>query len=268
MHIDQANIINLTGLWEKYGSRTIVTDPPLTLHANTHWPHRCWLDRDSLLTGDNPQVLMDDASGNRWLDNVPDSAIYSQLPMFSANKNGDAELIQARPFELQLRQKNWRCVFEQTAMYLDLNDFKQYSLAGRAGFKISRVRTSEDVALWIDICGEAFGYSIERVVIEQLIDDQEIQLLLGFQDGQAVASALLYKTGDVIGLHQVGVKQACQGQGIATSLMQEILTACVLWQGEFMVLQASQAGHPLYDSLGFRAQFKIKNYHRVSLTAR
>ncbi len=72
-----------------------------------------------------------------------------------------------------------------------------------------------------------------------------------------------YKTGDTIGIHQVGVKPCFQGQGIARHLMAALLMRCQNWQAKRAVLQASSAGLPLYQSLGFNSQFIIKSYQQI-----
>ncbi|VAW52743.1 hypothetical protein MNBD_GAMMA05-536 [hydrothermal vent metagenome] len=261
MHIAEANLTNLTSLWEKYGSLTINRNVLPLLRANTHWPHRCWLD---WRTDDIASYAMSDHSSvAAWLKDVPESVVLSIWPIKNDNKNGDTVPFEHQLIEKQLLEKKWKCAFEQLAMYIELQEETTCLPVTRKDFQVVLASTSEDVKKWVDIGSEAFGYSIDLPVVENLINDKSMRILLGYQGEQAVASALLYKTGKVIGLHQVGVKQAFQGQGIAKYFMQEIISTCVLWQGEHIVLQASQAGQPLYDSLGFKAQFTIKNYQRV-----
>lgn len=256
MHIDEANLTNLTSLWKKYGSREIKGSAQALLHANTHWPHRCW-----------PETLPGNADDCSWLESVPESAVLPVWPMMNANENGDAALLEQHLTEKRLAEKllakNWLCAFEQVAMYMALQERFTYLPQTRPGFQVIPVRTPEDITKWIDIGSEAFAYSIDRSVIEKLIHDEDIQILIGSQNGQAIASALLYKTGDIIGVHQVGVKQAFQGKGFARCLMLDLISDCVQWQGKYIVLQASQAGKPLYGSLGFKTQFLIKNYQKV-----
>lgn len=128
--------------------------------------------------------------------------------------------------------------------------------------KLKQVKTTQDITLWIDIVSEAFGYSIDHVVIDKLSNEQDMQILMTHYNDQAIATAILYKTGDIIGIHQVGVKQDFQSKGFARVFMQEIIATCLLWQGKIIVLQASQAGKPLYESLGFKQQFLIKSYQQ------
>ncbi|PHS68620.1 MAG: hypothetical protein COB23_08745 [Methylophaga sp.] len=261
MHIDKANLTNLTDLWKKYGSQLVNGGMQRLWHANTHWPHRYWLDWG---TEDISYTMPSSSSATSWLEDVPESAVLPVWPVMSGNDHGNAALFERQLLEKQLLEKNWLCALEQMAMYMELQKEVQYLSLTYPGFQVLPARTSEDIKKWVDIGSEAFAYRIDRSVIENLINDKSIRILLGYQNGQAVASALLYKTGNTIGIHQVGVKQAFQGQGIGRCFMQEVIAACVLWQGKYIVLQASQAGQPLYESLGFKAQFTIKSYQRVS----
>ena len=157
-------------------------------------------------------------------------------------------------------------MLEQTAMFLNVpnssSDSGTLQVQPRIGFTVKKVKTPQDITLWIDVVMQAFGYSIDREVIENLINDLDMQLLMGCYNDQTIASAILYKTGDTIGIHQVGVKQDFQGKGFARSFMKEIMAICQLWQGKNIVLQASQSGKPLYESLGFTPQFLIKSYQK------
>lgn len=257
MHIDQANIFNLKSLWKKYGSQVHnvnnctrkLVQP--NLHINTHWPYRCWFD---------DEITLNDFS---WLSNVPETTIF---PIWSSldDKKDDVEASTECALIEKLLQKNhWHCMLEQTAMFLPLaNDANEYRVEPRTGFTINTVATPQDITLWLNIVSDAFGYRVERTVIEKLINDPDMQILMAYQNDQAVASAILYKTGDIIGIHQVGVKKDCQGKGFARSFMKELIEACHLWQGKNIVLQASSSGQPLYEQLGFKAQFLIKNYQR------
>jgi ribosomal protein S18 acetylase RimI-like enzyme len=258
MHIDQANVHNLKSLWEKYGSQalnikqeTTETNEPYK-YVNTHWPHRCW--------SNSPSQSQDFS----WLKDLPETTIFPVLPIPGDEQHKDYSPVNLSSIQKQLEENNWHCMLEQTAMFLSLDNdsYHPESEQGKrqGGFTIKEVHTPQDITLWLDIVTEAFGYSIHRIVIEKLINDQDMQILMAYHDEQAIASAILFKTDDVIGIHQVGVKTDFQGKGLARIFMKEIINACLLWQGKHIVLQASQAGKPLYESLGFTSQFLIKSY--------
>jgi GNAT superfamily N-acetyltransferase len=262
MHIDEANLSNLTKLWHKYGSQPVKATALPLLQANTGWPHRCWIDWNASQNKEVEQ-LQDDVNDNRWLQNIPETAVLPLWSRMSANNSQSARKFETQVTELLLLDKHWHCNFEQTAMYLTLPSDVEHSPQTFTGFKVKSIDKLEDIKKWVDIGSEAFAYQIDFSVIQRLFDDDDIQLLIGWENEQAIACGLLFKTGDVIGVHQVGVKQAYQGKGFAKRFMLDIIAACERWQGKHVVLQASKAGKPLYEKIGFKSQFLIKNFKRV-----
>lgn len=258
VNINQANIHNLKSLWEKYGSQIINEDGGIGLKTNPHWPHRCWLS--------NSTPIKDFL----WLKHLKKSTILPVWPKI--NNNGDSQQISTYPatIEKELTDNNWQCVFNQTAMYLSLaehnvNTIKK-SVSPLNKLTIKQVETTEELKMWVDIASQAFGYSIDYLVFKNLIHDKDIKIIHTYYNEQAIATALLYKTGEIIGMHQVGIKPDFQGRGLARSVMLLLIDMAIKWQGTYIVLQASPAGKPLYDNLGFNTQFLIKNY-QITLEA-
>ncbi len=254
MDMDQANLTNLTQLWQKYGAKTLVSQGHTEWKTNLSWPYRCWLDRP-LLELNSQHFTSEALSG---LVQAPEHAFLSLWPR--AAKFADDYAAQV---EQVLDTKRWQVSFEQVAMYKTLDPKVDYKASERRDFSLVEVSSDHELQLWLDVASAAFNYQIDRAVIAGLLGDPDIKVLLAYQGQQAVASALLYKTGEVIGLHQVGVKPACQGQGIARDLMQNLIAICADWQGRYLVLQASAAGLPLYQQLGFVTQFTITNYQQA-----
>lgn len=244
MGIDEANLMNLMSLWKKYGARLINQNKFPALYSNIGWPHRCWF------TLGEDHLIADHADDFSWLAALPEPVIIPVWPTTSR-------------LEKKLREEQWVCVFNQLAMYLPLDARTTHLPPKRPGFQVMPVRSPEDVKRWVDIGSEAFAYPIDHKVIAYVLDDLDIRLLIGWQDEQAVASALLYKTGNILGVHQFAVKPDFQGQGIARSFMQALIAMSASWRGKYVVLQASQAGQPLYESLGFAEQFVINNYQKI-----
>jgi len=249
MHVDQKNIHNLKSLWRRYGYKKISNMPALTnayegaALLSMHWPHRVWVNDDENI---------DDLSA---LETTSKSVVF---PVFFTENDPQNQLINN-----QLESAGWHCSFEQTAMYLTVSDEGfDSTYSSRLDFVVAPLKTSTDITQWIEIVYQAFGYRIDYAVIENLINELDIKILMAYYQKKPVATAILFKTGDVIGIHQMGVAPAFQGQGFARSLMQELMVMSKTWQGKQIVLQASQSGRPLYESLGFKSQFMINNYQR------
>lgn len=255
MHINQANIYNLTQLWKKYGSakvklntRSNKEDAP-SVYINDGWPHRCWHE------GETP--INDPA----WLTQLPETTILPVWPILDVNENSKISVKQNQ-LEQNLINLNWQCQLEQTAMYLSLeNDCAlDKTLQPKINFVVKRIYNNEEIKHWSDIASKAFGYEIESSVIENLTNDKDIQIILAYYNDHPVATGLLYKTDSVIGVHQVGVPPEFQGRGFARLLMKELIGLCRTYKASHIVLQASKSGKPLYEKLGFSEQFLIRSY--------
>lgn len=233
--LDKANIDNLTALWRAMGASAVSGAPGL--HACTGWPDRHWFD-----WGREPAAVADDLSAR-----LPPRAM---VPVWAA---GDRK----SPLQRALENSGLAVCLEQLAMYLPLED---WAGSPGSGLHIERVSSPAQVQSWTDACSRAFGYRIDVAPIERLAGHPAARLLLATEGEVPLATALLFKTGPVIGVHQVGVVPEMRGKGIAVALMQDILNTCREWRGECVTLQASAAGKGLYRKLGFRPQFRIASY--------
>ncbi len=265
MDIDQANLANLTGLWRKYGAQHLspaTQDNTAGIIANRQWPDRVWQSASMANTRLDSSPLEKANELNQWLSLLPASELASAtIPVWPFAIEGSS--LYVTEFEQQLEKLGLQCAFEQTAMYLPLQGVDTQAWISRNGFSVEQVQNSSQLSTWVSIASEAFGYDIDQQVVEKLIDDPSIQILLAVSAGEAVATALLYQDESVIGLHQIGVGKDFQGMGYARSMMHEMIRHCANKPVDYLVLQASQAGKPLYYSLGFKSQFAIRNYKKV-----
>lgn len=237
--LDKANIDNLTALWRTMGAAPVAGAAGSGWHANTHWPHRYWCD-----WGREPTL-----NGQALPARLPSRAM---VPVWAAGEDNS-------PFEQALIARGLGVCLEQRAMHLSLSE---WVAEPRDELRIRPVTGAGLVAGWTRLGSRAFGYDIDERVIRRIAGDPGVRLLLAEREGQAVATALLYKTGSVIGVHQVGVPPELQGQGIAYGLMLRLIAACRDWGGHHITLQASSAGEGLYRRLGFEPSFRIRSYRR------
>jgi ribosomal protein S18 acetylase RimI-like enzyme len=263
MDINSANLNNLKTLWKKYGSE-LYNDFEAPIIINKSWPHRCWLELSDTYSEsqatktNNPDIAS-------LLNSLPRSAI---IPLWTSSNTTTDDYkgkVEYQFAQNLLTNKSWQCEFKQTAMYLDLKE-NAFSLSPQStglNLQIKTVKRLEDIPIWTGICRDAFGYDIDNRIIEHLIGDKTIQIILGYLNNQAVSCGFLFKTGDTVGIHQMGVSTAFQGKGIALAFMQSIIKISATLKSKHIVLQASELGKPLYEKLGFKEQFIINNYVRV-----
>ncbi|MGR7921871.1 GNAT family N-acetyltransferase [Zobellella denitrificans] len=232
MQLDKVNIDNLTALWRAMGSEPAGM---AGLQASRGWPHRFWFD-----WGHQPEL-----EGHE-LARLPPRAM---VPVWTA---GSA-------LERALTSQGFGLVLEQRAMHL--------RLAGEGsrpegGLRLSRVLTPAQAECWAALCGRAFGYEVAAATVRRLLGAGGACLLLASREGGPVATALLFHTGEVTGIHQVGVVPEHRGQGIAHELMLQLMALAREQGARYLTLQASAAGEGLYRRLGFAPRFSISSYRR------
>ncbi len=253
MNLDLANLTNLTSLWQQYGAHMLLLPHGEHIHLNHSWPYRCWM-----VQGTKVPEQFDD-----WLSSLParvvlpvymGSRTIPENPLFTINDEQSAIL----------SSLGWQCAMEQTAMYLN-DEGMQQVLKEKATLSIKTVSQIEELMLWVNISSSAFAYQIDHAVIQGLMNEPMVELVLGIKNRTAVCCALLYKTGEIVGLHQMSVLPEWQGQGLAQQLMVKLVEKAMTWQTKAIVLQSSKAGFPLYKKLGFTQQFQIKNYQQQTI---
>jgi|TARA_B110000902_G_scaffold65077_1_gene77328 GNAT superfamily N-acetyltransferase len=247
MHIDSANLNNLKTLWQRYGARLLYEDDNGQLRKSISWPNRAWA---------NIAWPVSVESLEQTGKVLPNGTLFPLWPMMSEDGSASPrETVDA----LVDNSCDWQRAFQHTAMVLPL-DKQQHINTQEVRFPISIKRLSDeaDIAAWVATGSKAFGYSIDSKVIVPLLDCEDIQILLAYNKNlQPVATGLLFKTGDVVGIHQIGVPGDHRGKGYATQMMRLLIERADKWQANYVVLQASEAGRLVYHKLGFVDQFLI-----------
>jgi GNAT superfamily N-acetyltransferase len=253
MHIDSANLNNLTQLWQRYGARSLYEDDQLQLRKNISWPNRVWADMARPVSG-------------RSLEQAAKNAANATLfPLWPAMTEDGSAAPQVTVDALVRQSRDWQPAVQHTAMALQLDKqlpVNTQSLA-RYPIHIKCLSGDTDIAAWVATGSKAFGYTIDASVIVPLLACKDTQILLAYnQDSQPVATGLLFRTGDVVGIHQIGVPADHRGKGYATQMMRFLIQCAEKWQADYVVLQASEAGRPVYQKLGFVDQFMITYLQR------
>lgn len=248
--LDQLNIANLTSLWRKMGVENHSEFAIDGLNISHTWPNRFWFEWN--ITSAQTSEL------NLFLHRLPARAV---IPVWT----GVGE--QATQLERYLQDECFQILFEQLAMYLDLQtlaqqDFQPVMQKNFQQLNVVKVKTMQELVAWVETASAAFGYWIDINALQSLLTDKNTLLLLVQQNNQPVATALVHKTGEIIGAHLVGVRENFRGQGIAKNLMLLVIQQAIVMGGKYLTLQASSAGESLYRNLGFVPQFVIKNYQR------
>lgn len=240
--INRLNLDNLTSLWRKMGVRKNSILSMDELYGSVNWPHRFWFENYP----SNESLIQFESI-------LPELPAFAVVPVWDSNSKTTSEL------ESILRENHFSILFAQLAMYLELEKDLQFNSHLQ---KMKRLTSVCEVPVWTETAGKAFGYKIDDASIESLISEENIHLLLIEVNNLPAGTALVYKTGEIVGVHLVGVITEHRGKGIARSIMEYVIQLAIEIGGRYLTLQASSAGEPLYHSLGFKDQFWIKNYRR------
>ena len=247
MHIDNANIDNLTQLWKCYGALSLYEDEQFQLYKNISWPNRVWADMAKPVS---------EISLKQTAKVALDSTFFPLWPLMTKNGAVQQQTVDA----LVNQSRDWQPAFQHTAMALKLD--KQQSVKTRSevrnSLQFKLLNDGADISTWVTTGSKAFGYDIDPRVIASLLAFEDIQLVIAYDEkAQPVATGLLFKTGNVAGIHQIGVPADQQGRGYATQMMRYLIQSAEKWKVSYIVLQASEAGKPVYQKLGFVDQFLI-----------
>lgn len=241
--LNKANIENLTLLWKQMGVRPYRFDGMEKCHVSVSWPNRCWFETE-VSVDELPAIV-------HGINQLPNDLIVPVWPGLVALPD---------QLESLLKRGGFKVIFEQTAMYLDLDNDPG---AVRSTLELMPISSERDVRTWTDIAGRSFGYGMDESVIHKIAVNPDVQLFMAYAGSRPAATAMVFKTGVVVGVHQVGVLPEYRGKGMARELMKDVIRRCTQMPARYVTLQASTVGEPLYSGLGFKRQFKISNYQRI-----
>ena len=236
-----ANINNLTELWKLMGSKSCMLEGGKEIHISDSWPYRCWQD---------PQQRHHDEKSSCNIGKLENA--YT-VPVWNL-ENSDT-----KPLRMILAESAFGIATEQVAMYLELENnyfFKQPE------FTLRNVHSEQDIYTWTRTAEKAFGYHIDSAVIHRIAKQDEVNLYMVYINKQPAATAMIYKTGEVIGIHQLGVVPEFRRRGLAKKIMQNLIWICSSSSCRLITLQASSAAKELYSDAGFKYQFSIFNYRK------
>jgi GNAT superfamily N-acetyltransferase len=93
-------------------------------------------------------------------------------------------------------------------------------------------------------------------------DDAEVRVFSALVDGQPAGVSIAIRTGDVSGVYGVGTRPEFRRRGVGTAVSWAAVTAGREWGCDTVVLQASAAGLPVYERMGFRTVVRYLTFTR------
>lgn len=93
-----------------------------------------------------------------------------------------------------------------------------------------------------------------------LLDDPNVVALVGYVDGTPVAKAMSIRTGEVVGIYDVGTLETARRRGYGWAMTLAAIVAGASSGATVATLQSSEMGFPLYSSHGFETVFDYRRF--------
>jgi len=236
-NIKEANITNLTSLWETagkpFGGFCFENGFNYCKVRNSDWPNKLWLKEELKQSNLNKIAVL--------ISSSPE-LVFTYWDDFNSSSFAAIE----------------NCGFirksEQTGMSLKLN--KKFK--GSERLKFIQTAEPETAKTWVELYPRCFGYRISEEIINH--STGKIRFYLAVFEGSPIGTAITYRTGHVAGIHGVGVIPEMRRMGFAKEIMHFLLQQASDEESEYAVLQASALGKGIYLQMGFSEDFLMVNY--------
>lgn len=234
------NISNLLDLWKN------ATEPFNTFNGDEHlgycfiknsqWPNKIWLKKNH-----NVSILND-------ISLLLKSGLDNQTFTYF---DKDSEKI-----NLVFDYYGFEQVSAQYGMSLILKEIDH--LKTKPFIKLDLVTDVNKAGLWSNNFKKAFGYLISKETINKTF--QKINYYNIFLNNDIVGTVICHKTLTTLGIHSLGIIPAMRGKGLATQIMYKIINDAKIGGSQIVTLQASQMAKSMYEKMGFKTDFLMRNY--------
>lgn len=135
--------------------------------------------------------------------------------------------------------------------------------------QIVRCESADDIEQWMQIVTSELitPVQFDKVLLENLIDQSEVEVYLLKYNGKGVSTMLVFSSETSTGLYFIATKKTAQRQGFAKLLVQNILSQNARKSKMPVILHATKTGEALYSKLGFLPfnQFFLYRYLNANL---
>jgi len=151
---------------------------------------------------------------------------------------------------------------ESTGMAIDLAEAPP-DLPGLESLVVSPVTDKIVLNDWAETVSAGMWrgeVDLERAAFLKLIEQGDIQGYVAYLDQQPVATATLFLSAGVAGIYLVTTRPAYRKRGIGTIVTLAALQAARRLGYRVGILQATEAGRPVYERIGFKELCRFNYY--------
>ncbi|MHA7842441.1 MAG: GNAT family N-acetyltransferase [Winogradskyella sp.] len=236
----QRNISNLIDLWKN------ATQPFNTYNedefigycfiSNSQWPNKIWLKETHNISILNDISLL--------LKSRLDNLTFSYFDKDSDRVN------------LIFDYYGFDQVSSQHGMSLVLKELPLFKT--KIPLKFELVTDSNKSGIWSKTFELSFGYKISEETINKTF--QKTNYYNIYFNNEIAGTVICHKTSKTLGVHSLGIIPTMRGKGLATQIMYNILNEAKVNGSELATLQASQMAKSMYEKMGFKTDFLMRNY--------
>jgi ribosomal protein S18 acetylase RimI-like enzyme len=138
------------------------------------------------------------------------------------------------------------------------------------GFELRRVTDESGVEDHRAVVADGFG--VVRAVADgtsgfELLRTPACTIYVGYADGLPVTSGMGWRSGRAIGVYAIATVPAARRRGYGEAMTARVIADGVAAGCDVAVLQASEAGRPIYERLGFRVDVRYNAYVKSAQAA-
>lgn len=157
-----------------------------------------------------------------------------------------------------LKSLNFDMVYQQSGMAIDLASFK-FENNDNIG-EIRTIKSANELEEWILITEEAFRKKRNSHMYKMFLNENDIRFYGCYYKDKIAATLMLYIKDAIAGIHLVCTANEFRGNGFGTLITKTALRDAKDLGCKYSVLQASDMGRNVYNSIGFKEYCKIRHY--------
>jgi GNAT superfamily N-acetyltransferase len=138
----------------------------------------------------------------------------------------------------------------------------EHEVAGVPGIQVEQAVSPEQ----IEVFGRVAEAGFESPGLAWLYDRHDAYAAEGsawfvaFRDGEPVGTACSFLTGTIGGIYNVATPPAARGRGVGAATTAAAVNHLLVTGARTVVLQASAAGRPVYERLGFATHGRYRRF--------